>query len=192
MIVLTRREVLFGLTGMGILAGCRDRDAVSKHPGVDTPQTYSQVLVFTPEQQPTIDAVVDTILPGAKAAGVSSFIAYWMARKPFEATRRFLLRGLKIVDRQAIRRHKQRFDACPTAEREGILEAVSENKVGEDGFNAALFYQQLVELTLEGYLSHPKYGGNRDRAGWRFIGIPDGLRSCWWNPNGVEGVLHDD
>lgn len=191
MIVLTRREMLFGLAGVGLFGGCRtEEDPKPIRP--TSSQKYTQVLVFTPEQMPTIDAVADTILPGAKVAGVSDFIAYWLAQKPFEETRRFLLRGLKIIDRQAIRQLEQRFDACPRERREGMLKAFSENKVKEKGFNSALFYQQLVELTLEGYLSDPKYGGNRDRAGWTFIGIPDGLRSCWWNPNGVKGVLYND
>lgn len=191
MIVLTRREMLFGLAGVGLFGGCRSEDE-SKPIPIATAQKYTQVLVFTPEQMPTVDAVVDTLLPGAKDARVSDFVAYWLAQKPFEATRRFLLRGLKIVDQQAIRQFEQRFDACPKETREGILKAFSENKVKEKGFNSALFFQQFVELTLEGYLSDPKYGGNQDRVGWKFIGIPDGLRSCWWNPNGVKGVLYDD
>ena len=68
----------------------------------------------------------------------------------------------------------------------------AENKVKGGRFNAHLFFQKLVELTIEGYLSDPVYGGNKNRVGWRFIGIPDGLRSCWWNPNGVEEILGDD
>jgi gluconate 2-dehydrogenase gamma chain len=41
-----------------------------------------------------------------------------------------------------------------------------------------VFFQRLVTLTLEGYLSDPKYGGNRDWIGWQFIG----RTPCWWAP----------
>ena len=192
MIVLTRREALLGLAGVGLFGGCRGDRPTPEAMASMAAGPITPVLVFSPEQKPTIDAVVDTILPGAQAAGVSDFVAYWLAQKPFESTRRFVLRGLKLVDQTAIRRFKQRFDACAKTDREAMLKAFLENRVGEKGFNVPLFYQQIVELTLEGYLSDPKYGGNRDRVGWRFIGIPDGLRSCWWNPNGVKGVLYDD
>ena len=61
-----------------------------------------------------------------------------------------------------------------------------------DRFEGQVFVRQMMILTLEGFLADPRYGGNRDRVGWRFIGIPDGLRSCWWNPEGVEMVLSPD
>jgi gluconate 2-dehydrogenase gamma chain len=41
-----------------------------------------------------------------------------------------------------------------------------------------VFFQRLVTLTLEGFLSDPQYGGNRNQVGWRFIG----RTPCWWAP----------
>jgi hypothetical protein len=31
-------------------------------------------------------------------------------------------------------------------------------------------------------LGDPKYGGNKDRVGWKFIGRPQGHPGCWWEP----------
>jgi gluconate 2-dehydrogenase gamma chain len=192
-IVLTRREVLFGLAGIGIFGGCRGAGREKDQgTGAFANSEISQVLVFTPAQQPTVDAVVETILPGAEDAGVPDYMAYWLAQKPFESTRRYLLRGLREIDKRAARQFKQPFAGCKRQEREAVLKPFAEGKVNAKQLNGAIFYQQLVELTLEGYLSDPKYGGNRKRVGWRFIGIPDGLRSCWWNPNGVAEVLGYD
>ena len=73
-----------------------------------------------------------------------------------------------------------------------MLEACAAGEFKAARFDGGLFFRQLMELTLEGYLSDPRYGGNRDRVGWRFIGVPDGLRSCWWNPRGVERILSPD
>ena len=193
MIVLTRREILLGLAGVGLFVGCRDRDTAKQ---TSTRQLQigemSQVAVFSPGDKPLIDAVVDAVLPGAGAAGVSDYMAYWLAQKPFASTRNFVLQGLRVIDQQALRRFKRSFAACTASEQTAILKSVAEGNVEAGRFDSARFYQNLAELTLEGYLSDPRYGGNRDRAGWRFIGIPDGLRSCWWNPKGVAEVLGDD
>jgi hypothetical protein len=31
--------------------------------------------------------------------------------------------------------------------------------------------RRLVSLAINGFLSDPKYGGNRDGSGWRYIGF---------------------
>jgi gluconate 2-dehydrogenase gamma chain len=193
MIVVTRRQILFGLAGFGLFGACRQTSPENKQ-AIDAlvKGDVSQVMVFSPEQQPTIDAVVETILPGASDAGVPDYMAYWLAQKPFASARRFIVHGLRMLDKKAVEQFKQDFAACKREAREAVLSAFAQGKVKTRQFNGAIFYQQLVELTLEGFLSDPKYGGNRDRVGWRFIGIPDGLRSCWWNPNGVSEVLGND
>ena len=193
MMILTRRQVLFGLAGVGFLGGCRGNASKNRAAAESIKNgAVSPVLVFSPEVKPIIDAVIDTILPGARAAGVPDYMAYWLAKGPFEATRRFLLHGLKTVDGRAQQQFKKPFVKCNTQQQASVLRPFAEGKRNSRRFNGALFYQQVTELTLEGFLSDPKYGGNRDRVGWKFIGIPDGLRSCWWNPNGVKEVLGHD
>ncbi len=193
MICWSRREVLFGLAGFTLFgaAACRGKEG-RDGPAPDlSSEKVSPLPVFSKEQLPIIAAAVDTILPGAHEAGVPDYVAYWLSKKPFEGTRHFVIHGLRVLDDDARRRHQQPFSECEGEDREALVRALAEGKGSSRRFDSALFFQKLVELTLEGYLSDPRYGGNRDMAGWRFIGIPDGLRSCWWNPNGVEGVLNN-
>ena len=35
-----------------------------------------------------------------------------------------------------------------------------------------VFFESLLEVTLEGFFSDPVYGGNVDKIGWRLIGFP--------------------
>jgi gluconate 2-dehydrogenase gamma chain len=45
---------------------------------------------------------------------------------------------------------------------------------GEDlnGVPSAVFFEQLLKMTVEGFFSDPVYGGNRDMVSWRMIGFP--------------------
>ncbi len=88
--------------------------------------------------------------------------------------------------------HGKPFAGCTGEQQDAILKTFADGDFKAGKFDGSVFFQQLMELTLEGYLSDPKYGGNRNRVGWHLIGIPDGLRSCWWNPHGVEMVLSPD
>jgi gluconate 2-dehydrogenase gamma chain len=100
--------------------------------------------------------------------------------------------GARHLDGVAGKEHGKPFAGCTGEQQDAILKLFVEGGFKAGKFDGSVFFRQLMELTLEGYLSDPKYGGNRNRAGWRVIGIPDGLRSCWWNPHGVEMVLSPD
>ncbi|MDB5986072.1 MAG: hypothetical protein JWR16_1125 [Nevskia sp.] len=41
-----------------------------------------------------------------------------------------------------------------------------------DGVPAAVFFDMLLKMTVEGYFSDPVYGGNKDMAAWKMIGFP--------------------
>lgn len=144
------------------------------------------------EEKRTLSAVVERLLPGAVAAGVPDYIDYWLSQRPFRSVRNYVSHGATQLSRLSKREFGRAFADCPAQQQDTLLGRFAEGKVRFGNFNGQIFFQQMMELTLEGFLSDPKYGGNKDRVGWRFIGIPDGLRSCWWNPNGVEMVLRPD
>ena len=35
-----------------------------------------------------------------------------------------------------------------------------------------VFFESLLDVTIEGFFSDPAYGGNRDMAAWKMIGFP--------------------
>jgi gluconate 2-dehydrogenase gamma chain len=41
-----------------------------------------------------------------------------------------------------------------------------------DGVPAAVFFDTLLKMAIEGFFCDPVYGGNRDMAAWRMIGFP--------------------
>ena len=102
--------------------------------------------------------------PGAREAGVSFFIdtvlgsilAHW--RPSFEA-------GLKEFQQACRARHPDAasFAALSSARQIEFLRTVDTTR----------FFEQARLLTLCGMLSMPKYGGNRDGAGWKMIGFED-------------------
>ncbi len=147
---------------------------------------------FGPEQRETIAAAVDRLLPGAKEAGVPEYFDCWLRQPSFKPIRNYFAHGARHLDGIARKKHGRPFAECDDGQQDAILRAFSAGEVEAGVFDGNVFFRQLMEMTLEGYLSDPKYGGNRGRAGWRWIGIPDGLRSCWWNPDGVKMIVAPD
>lgn len=47
------------------------------------------------------------------------------------------------------------------------------------GVPARTFFADLWQMTVEGYLSDPVYGGNRDMVSWRMIGFPGAYASYY-------------
>ena len=35
-----------------------------------------------------------------------------------------------------------------------------------------VFFESLLELTIEGFFADPIYGGNKDMVGWKLVGFP--------------------
>lgn len=147
---------------------------------------------FSGSEKQTLSAAVERLLPGAKEAGIPDYLAFWLSKKPFEGLKRFITAGVRYLDKSATRQFGGPFVVINDNQKDQLLKALNDGEHQLRHFDGRLFFRKLMDLTLEGYLSDPRYGGNRDRAGWRFIGLPDGLRSCWWNPNGARSVLRPD
>jgi len=43
-----------------------------------------------------------------------------------------------------------------------------------------MFFNALLQITMEGFFADPMYGGNRNMAGWKMVGYP-GLPATWAN-----------
>ncbi len=182
----TRREMLVALAGLGSTSLIIPRIVSGELPAPEEGRPFDS------EQRETIAAAVDRLLPGAKAAGVPEYFDHWLSEESFRPVRNYFSHGARHLDGTARKLHGKVFVKCSGEQQDEILKTFSAGDFKAGKFDGTVFFRQLMELTLEGYLSDPKYGGNRDRAGWRWIGIPDGLRSCWWNPNGVNMVLAPD
>ncbi|MEW6439922.1 MAG: gluconate 2-dehydrogenase subunit 3 family protein [bacterium] len=182
----TRRQVLMGgLAGLG-WAGASWVVPKIARAGLPIPEMAG---AFEAGDRQILAAAVDRLLPGAVEAGVPEYLDYWLVQKPFRSIRGYFAEGARHLDGMARQRYGKPFAGCSDGEQDAILAELAVGRYRAAKFNGAVFFQQLMELTLEGFFSDPRYGGNRNRAGWELIGIPDGLRSCWWNPHGVQRVL---
>jgi gluconate 2-dehydrogenase gamma chain len=169
---LSRRSVLHGLAlSLGVASIPWPevaRAAHEAHAAAQAPATTTLSLLSTMDAS-DIEALTSQIIPtddtpGAREAGVTFFIdnvlgtilAHW--RPSFES-------GLKEFQQTCRARNAgaASFAALAPARQVEFLRTVETTR----------FFEQARLLTLLGMLSMPKYGGNRDGAGWKMMGFED-------------------
>jgi gluconate 2-dehydrogenase gamma chain len=64
------------------------------------------------------------------------------------------------------------FARMSGADQDQFLTALQKDKRDLDGVPSNVFFESLLEVTIEGYFSDPAYGGNKDMAAWEMIGFP--------------------
>lgn len=156
--------------------------------------------VFTPEEARIVEAIADRLIPadelgmGGKEAGCASFIDRQLAGSYGRSDRLYtqgpFLPGLPTQGYQgaeapvgryrsglaALNQHvreqfagKAFFDLAP-ADQDKVLQDFEAGKVAYKA--AAGFFNLVLQNTMEGFFADPIYGGNKDMAGWKFIGFP--------------------
>jgi gluconate 2-dehydrogenase gamma chain len=101
-------------------------------------------------------------LPGKPEHG------YQLALTP----REFFRAGIEATNQWTQKTHGKDFDRLTEAERAEAMKALEEGKPEFAGFKSSMFFDQLLQLTMEGFFADPMYGGNRDKAAWKMIGFP--------------------
>jgi gluconate 2-dehydrogenase gamma chain len=71
----------------------------------------------------------------------------------------------------------RRFEQLSAAEQDGVLRGLEKNEIALGRFKAPLldgkmFFDLVLQNTMEGFFADPAYGGNRDMAGWRMLNFP--------------------
>ena len=159
------------------------------------------LLTLTATEHAFIVAAVDTIIPAdelspsGSACGVATFIdrqlagAYGMGARlyrqgPFPKAkpelgyqlslnpREFFRAGIESANAWTRKTYGKDFDRLSVTERETALRAIEDGKAPFPGFSSRMFFDALLQITMEGFFSDPIYGGNRDMAGWKMVGYP--------------------
>jgi gluconate 2-dehydrogenase gamma chain len=128
----------------------------------------------------TLAALCDRIVPpdadpGAVRAGVVSFVDRQLATH-LRDRRDDYRRGLGALDATALRRRGRRFRELEAGEQDAILKDLEAGRVEASdwrGLSPSAFFAMVVDHTLMGFYGDPRHGGNRDRASWRMLGLPD-------------------
>jgi gluconate 2-dehydrogenase gamma chain len=149
----------------------------------------------------TLTAMIDRLIPaddvgpGGVEAGVVTFIdtelagqfgvaARWYMQGPwadgtpsqgwqlaFTPAQLYRI-GLLALERWCLGGKGKRFAEMTPADQDEVLALLEGGKIDLNGISSAVFFELLWQNTLEGYLSDPLYGGNREMAAWRMINFP--------------------
>jgi len=175
---VSRRELLAGGLFLGGAAAAMQfpfpralaAAAASKEPVVLSAAEWKTVEAITARLIPTDHE------PGAVEAGCVNFIDKALANED-AASARLYQAGVQSIDAVAQKRAGKFFIELPPKEQDAVLGALEDGNA--EGWPEAappspLFFGQVWLHTLWGFLAEPKYGGNRDYAGWRVLGYPGG------------------
>lgn len=95
---------------------------------------------------------------GAREAGVIRFIDLNLATYENDKQAAYVA-GLKMLAEKS----RGRFSDLTSAKQIEILRSIEKTD----------FFDLVRQHTIMGFFSHPKYGGNRDKMGWKLIGFED-------------------
>ncbi|MGN6657759.1 MAG: gluconate 2-dehydrogenase subunit 3 family protein [Achromobacter mucicolens] len=161
---------------------------------------------FNAQEALTMDAIAarlipaDDLGPGAKEAGVTLFLdgqlaGAWGAgsqlyrQGPFEpgtpeqgyqlsfTPAEMFRRGLAALDAAARKADGKPFAELDAVRQDAWLRDMQEGKPDFSPLPSGVFFQALLEGTIEGFFSDPLYGGNADMVGWKLVGFPGAFAS---------------
>ncbi|MCG5258864.1 gluconate 2-dehydrogenase subunit 3 family protein [Cupriavidus gilardii] len=174
---------------------------------------------FNARERITVDAIVarlipnDELGPGAREAGVTDFLdrqlagawgsgdhfyrhgpfqagtpeqGYQLALTPAQAFRA----GLAAVDEVSARRHGGKsFAQLQPREQDALLTGLEKGEIELAALPGKVFFQMLLDGTMEGFFGDPIHGGNRNMAGWKLVGFP-GVYASYSNDIERHGVAY--
>lgn len=172
---------------------------------------------FNAQEALAMDAIAarlipaDDLGPGAKEAGVTQFIdgqlaGAWGAGEqfyrqgPFEAgtpeqgyqlsftPAEMFRRGLAALDAAARKQDGRPYAELDAQRQDAWLHDMQAGKPDFSPLPSAVFFQALLDATIEGFFSDPLYGGNIDMVGWKLVGFP-GAYASFSNDIERHGVI---
>lgn len=156
-------------------AGCSSRGGAASSPLPDDPGLDPDFRL-TALQMSTLQAVVDRLMPaddepGALEAGAADYIANEWRSYYFAESREAAVGGLDAIDDLARRELGRPFAEASPEARDELLRSFQTGQQTIRGVNGQRMVEFFLSMTLEGFLGHPVYGGNRDEMGWRVFGV---------------------
>lgn len=182
----TRREFLSstgGLAGAGWLAFHLPMLAALASCAGDAAVEQAPLRVLSTEAAAAMRALAARIIPsdgdmpGAEEAGAVWFIDA-VLQGPFADLTGPVLAGLAVLDERARARALSSFARATPREQDAIITEVEDTE----------FFSMARLLTAAGVFSHPRYGGNRDLAGFAILGVEHA--SAYQPPFGWYDAAH--
>ena len=187
---LSRREfveVALALGAGAVLSACLPEAGGPRSPSPSEPAPPPPRPLAAADRR-TLEAATARLiptddLPGAREADVVGFIERQLATPQLAPFRRELETGAAALDFVGRAGFGRPFVALAEDEQDEVLRGIERGEGSTGTFAARHFFAVLLALTIEGFLSDPVHGGNRDEAGWKAIG---------WSPRNpwVHGSHH--
>ena len=150
----------------------------------------SALIALNPYEARTAAAIFERLFPadehgpGAVEIGVVTYLDRALAGAYRDKAETYRV-GLATLDQVARQRHATPFAGCAAEQQDALLEELERGAL--PGFRVPsqrAFFDMLRAHLQEGLFADPAYGGNRDKAGWRFLGHPG-----FWFENSAEENL---
>jgi len=127
---------------------------------------------LTDDEKKTLGEICERIVPkdeypGAKELGVVVFIDRLLQEAHPEWISVYRA-GLHSIDQSSREIHGAGFAELKAEQQTALLERMERGDPP-----AAEFFRMVRTHTMEGCYSHPKWGGNRDKAAWKMISYDD-------------------
>ena len=171
---------------------------VAAHAPTAPPETW---LTLNATEAAFVAAAVDTIIPADELSpsgsdcGVATFIDRQLAgaygsgarlyrQGPFPKgkpelgyqlelnPREFFRAGITSANDFARKTYGKEFDRLSESDRIAALKTMEEGKAAFPAFSSTMFFNALLQISMEGFFADPMYGGNRNMAGWKMVGYP--------------------
>jgi gluconate 2-dehydrogenase gamma chain len=196
---IPRRSFLLG-AGTAVAAGLGPAHAQAPAAAAAAPDP-EPLLTLTPTEHAFLTAAADTLIPadGLSPSGSDCGVAVFIDRQlagaygtgarlyrdgPFPKgkpelgyqlalnPREFFRAGIAAANDWTRKTYGKDFDRLAEPEREAALKAMEAGKAEFPGFTSNMFFEALLQISMEGFFADPIYGGNRDKAAWKMVGYP--------------------
>lgn len=133
------------------------------------------LVTFNEHQYDTLDALAGILLPaddqdpGARETGAMVYIDRAFATPAFVAGARTMKTAVSALDWQSDQAYAKKFVELSVPEQEAVVQAIYQGEADKNRFKGRTFLTLMMSMTLEGHLSEPTYGGNKDEAGWKLV-----------------------
>ena len=197
---IRRRNFLLG-AGTAVAASLTPPAAEAQTAANAPPLDAEPLLTLTQTEHAFVVAAADTFIPADELSpsgsqcGVATFIDRQLAGAygggarlyrdgPFAKAkpelgyqlplnpREFFRAGIAAANEWSRKSYGKDFDRLSAPDREAALKAMESGKAEFSGFSSRMFFNALLEISMEGFFADPIYGGNRDMASWKMVGYP--------------------
>ena len=115
--------------------------------------------------------------PGALELGVADFIER-VLREGHPEWVTVYRSGLKSTQETCLKLHQSSFVKLGSEQQIELMEKMERGDLPSELWQAPAasdFFAMVRSHAMQGFYSHPKWGGNRDKIAWKMIGYDD-----WW------------